>query len=439
MSDSKVIVFSCDAMVYEDILYLLETSPRFQELYAKGSGVKRVKTIYPSVTYPCHTTMSTGAYPNKHGVTNNAEFHPGQLKNVPWNWFADVVKCPDIFAAAKAAGKTTAAVFWPVTGNNKNIDYLVDEYWPQSAEDTKRDCYLRSGTSEELYRVAVEPYMEGLKIRSHPDTDDFLINCCCDIIKNYQPDLLMVHTGDVDHYRHKSGLFTPMVTKGVEDTERWFYQLMDATKEAGVYDKTNFFLISDHGQMEIVRSVKPNVLFAENGLMDIDENGNMTDWKAYCHSTGMSAQIRLKDPTDKEIWQKTYDLLKKMEYEGVYGISKVYTAEEIDELEHLNGEFSFVLETDGYSSFSEDWKRPIVAPLDITDYRFGRATHGHLPDKGPQPVFFAVGPDIKQGVYLERRPTVDEAPTYAKILGAEMPWADGVAIDEILISKEESF
>lgn len=437
MSDSKVIVFSCDAMVYEDILYLLETSPRFKELYAKGSGVKRVKTIYPSVTYPCHTTMSTGAYPNKHGVTNNSEFHPGQLKNVPWNWFADVVKCPDIFAAAKAAGKTTAAVFWPVTGNNQNIDYLVDEYWPQGPEDSKKDCYLRSGTTEELYRVAVEPYMEGLKIRSHPDTDDFLINCCCDIIKHYQPDLLMVHTGDVDAYRHKSGLFTPMVTKGVEDTERWFYQLMDAAKEAGIYEKTNFFLISDHGQMEIVRSVKPNVLFAENGLMDIDENGNMTDWKAYCHSTGMSAQIRLKDPSDREVWQKTYDLLKMMEYEGVYGISKVYTAEEIDELEHLNGEFSFVVETDGYSSFSEDWKRPIVAPLDITDYRFGRATHGHLPDKGPQPVFFAVGPDIKEGVYLERRPTVDEAPTYAKILGAEMPWADGVAIDEILVNGDQ--
>jgi hypothetical protein len=28
--------------------------------------------------------------------------------------------------------------------------------------------------------------------------------------------------------------------------------------------------------------------------------------------------------------------------------------------------------------------------------------------------------------------TIDEAPTYAKILGAEMPWADGSPIDEIL-------
>ena len=39
MAQSKVIVFSCDAMVYEDIEYLLETSPRFRELYKKGSIV----------------------------------------------------------------------------------------------------------------------------------------------------------------------------------------------------------------------------------------------------------------------------------------------------------------------------------------------------------------------------------------------------------------
>ena len=83
MSQSRVIVFSCDAMVYEDIKYLLETSPRFAELFKKGSMVKRTRTIYPSVTYPCHTSMSTGCYPNKHGVTNNNVFMPGVTQRDP--------------------------------------------------------------------------------------------------------------------------------------------------------------------------------------------------------------------------------------------------------------------------------------------------------------------------------------------------------------------
>ena len=91
-----------------------------------------------------------------------------------------------------------------------------------------------------------------------------------------------------------------------------------------------------------------------------------------------------------------------------------------------------MLETDGYTTFSEDWVRPMIKNLDVSDYRFGHATHGHNPDKGAQPVFVAYGPDIKKGVEIERRPIVDEAPTYAKILGVDMPWADGVPIDEIL-------
>ena len=138
------------------------------------------------------------------------------------------------------------------------------------------------------------------------------------------------------------------------------------------------------------------------------------------------------DPTDKETWQKTYDLLKWMRDEGIYGISEVYTTEEINEKEHLSGEFSFVIESDGYTSFAEDWKRPMVKQLDLTDYRYGKATHGHNPDKGPQPIFFGFGKDIKEGVLIERRPTVDEAPTYAKILGVEMPGVDGTPITEML-------
>ena len=138
-----------------------------------------------------------------------------------------------------------------------------------------------------------------------------------------------------------------------------------------------------------MRSVNPNVILADNGLIDVGPDGTLADWKAYCLSAGMSAQIILKDPSDREVYDRTYAVLKHMRDEGIYGIGEVYTAEE--------------------------------------------ATHGYYPDKGPQPVFIGYGPDIKPGVVLERRPTVDEAPTYARVLGVGMPWADGHAIDEFFV------
>ena len=82
--------------------------------------------------------------------------------------------------------------------------------------------------------------------------------------------------------------------------------------------------------------------------------------------------------------------------------------------------------------FGDNWRRPIVNTFDFSDYRYGRATHGYLPSKGPQPVLIAKGPDIKNGVVLEKARLIDLAPTFAKLLGADLPGADGTVINEIL-------
>ena len=125
-------------------------------------------------------------------------------------------------------------------------------------------------------------------------------------------------------------------------------------------------------------------------------------------------------------------MLLQMADEKLYGFESVFTREEVKDMYGLDGDFSFVLESDGYTSFSDSCKRPLVAQLDLTDFRFGRATHGYYPDLGPQPTLVAKGPSIKEGVVVDRRPIVDEAPTYAKILGADLSDAQGSPIVEIL-------
>ena len=113
------------------------------------------------------------------------------------------------------------------------------------------------------------------------------------------------------------------------------------------------------------------------------------------------------------------------------GIGQIFTEEEARRDYQLGGKFSFVVEGDDYTSFSNDWVRPLVKPLDNRNYRFGRASHGHLPEKGPQPTLIAFGPDIKPGVVLENARLVDEAPTFAHALGLTMENVDGRALTEL--------
>lgn len=429
----KLIILSHDAMVREDVDYLQQTEP-FRTLTADGAQVTHLRTIYPTVTYPAHTSIITGTYPEKHGVVSNEITAVGRMGS-PWRWFRDANHMPSLFTAAKAAGLSTASVYWPVTGNDPDIDYLVNEYWAQGPDDTLEAALRRSGTSDDVFTRAVAPHMElthGEGKPRHPYCDQFVIDIACSMIEEFRPDVLAIHPANVDNARHGNGLFNDAVIASLDNVARWTQQIIDATKRAGVFEQTDLVVLSDHGQLDVTRVCNPNVALAEHGLIRTDEDGNYLDSDAFCQSNAMSSYVYLKNPSNIALVDRVGDLLEEMRASGEYGISRVFSREEAAEEEHLYGGFSFVLETDGTTTFGNSWNRPICTSLIREDYRSGRATHGYHPDKGPQPVFIGYGPSFRKGAVLERRPIVDCAPTFAKLLGLEMPWAQGTAMTELL-------
>jgi predicted AlkP superfamily pyrophosphatase or phosphodiesterase len=418
----KLIVISVDAMVQED-LSCLKVLPNYGHYLAGGSEIKRIKTVYPSVTYPVHVSLLTGLWPEHHRLFSNTPLKPGVLP-LPWHWSHKTVKATDLFDYAKKEGLSTGSVFWPVTGNHPSIDYLIAEYWTQEDGESLRDNLVKLGSSPEMLQI-IDANMNTMVEQQYPEADNFVIGCSCDIIKKYKPDLMMLHVSILDTYRHQNGVFNDKVTKGIHEVDRMLGQVMSAVKETGSLEDTNLILVSDHGQIGITRIININVLFTDYGLIRVDDQGKVTDWDAYSIANGTCALIFLKDPLNYRIYEKTYNLLRYYCEEGLYGFNRVFTEPEIRAREHLGGDFSFVLETDGYTEFGPDWKRPIC--------QYGnKASHGYLPDKGPQPVFLAKGPGIKNGVTLEKANIIDEAPTFAKLLGLPMPKVDGIAIDDIL-------
>ncbi len=435
----RVLVFSVDAMVFEDLAYL-STKPNFQKYLSGGASVERIRSVYPTVTYANHVSMATGSYPDKTGVYSNYRFTIDS-KDDTWQWFRDSYPVKDIFNAAKEAGYTTGAVFWTTLGAHPDIDYLINEYWMPKKDDTLSSSFARAGSSPRMIKIIEqnahllpESYVKtGRKnFMIHPQVDEFLIACAADIIREYAPEVFFVHNGVMDDIRHKNGVFGPWINPALDIVDKHIGQLCEALEAAGVLQDTDIFLVSDHGQLDIKRTIKLNVLLADHGFIDVNEKGKCTDYRAYSMSNGMSTLVYLKDPDDRVTYDKVYRLLCQLRDEGIYGFNSVYTGEEIASLEHLEGKFSFAIESDGYTSFSDSCVRPLVAKLDLTDYRFGRATHGYLPDLGPQPTLVAKGPHIKEGVVVDRRPIVDEAPTYAHLLGADLSEAQGSPILELL-------
>ena len=320
-------------------------------------------------------------------------------------------------------------------GGNEFVDYLVPGLMGldiEGREDDALNVYKEFGLTpclEEVVEDALGKYGPSL---GHPEIDDFSTYIAAEIIRRHKPNLLLTHPGYIDSARHRSGVFSELVCKSLRDTDRWIGMLWDAVCDAGIEDSTDIVVLGDHGQINATRRINTNVFFADKGYIDVDRDGNMLDWRVCAHSTGFSSYVYLKDKSDEKLEEEIYVLLKEMAEENLYGFDQVLTRGEVKERYGLDGDFSFVLETDGFSTFANGWVRPTVAPLDISDYKMGKASHGYLPEKGPQPTFIAAGPSFKKGEIVEFGSILNHAPTYAAALGLELADSVGTKVSEIL-------
>lgn len=430
----KLFVLSMDAMVHEDVAYMM-TKPNFSKLFAKRAEVERVRSVFPAITYPAHATLATGCYPGKHGIYNNSSFNTLNDNVKRWHLFSDSVRVEDIFAAAKRAGCTTASVYWPTMGRNPNVDYLINEYFFFYPEEDSIEAFKRMGANEEALR-AVRENLDILYKRRNGlpggTFDGFTMACVCSLIRNVQPDVMLVHNSTPDSYRHRYGVFGEKVKEALDKTDVWLGDVIAAMQDAGVYEDTNFVLLSDHGQMDLVRRVKLNTLLVREGLIELGPDGSVYDWKAFAQSNAMSASVYLRDPENKPVYDRVYALLQRLVEEKTWGFTKIYATEEVKEKYGTYGPFSFMVATDGATAFSEGWTEPPLQEVDLNDYRLGRATHGYEPELGPQPIFLGRGPAFKEGAVLPNARLVDVAPTLAGVLGQTMPQADGRCLQELL-------
>ena len=132
----RLVVLSIDAMSDVDVPFA-RTLPHFARILDGAWG--SAQAIYPTVTYPNHTSQTTGRTAAGHGIYANEKVSPG-VRLPSWFWDARDIACPTIFDLAKEKGLTSASVGWPVTGWSRSIDIAVPEIWePRRSRADPRD------------------------------------------------------------------------------------------------------------------------------------------------------------------------------------------------------------------------------------------------------------------------------------------------------------
>jgi predicted AlkP superfamily pyrophosphatase or phosphodiesterase len=421
----RALVISIDGL---DARYLLRADeyglkiPTLRRLMREGV-VAPVIGVYPSVTYPSHTTIVTGATPARHGIVNNTLFEPPPMKPTgSWFWFARDIKADTLWDAAARRGLSVGLVSWPVsTGAG---DWNVPEIWspgksPFESRDTVREYARPRGLVEEVERADPELF----KNLTPDEGDDMRTRFAEYIIAHKRPQLMLVHLFDLDHFEHSYGPFTSQAFTTLEKVDGYIGRLLAAVERAGLLSETAVFIVSDHGFMAVSKTFNPLIVLEQAGLVktapDADGRRRIIEWRALPYISGGSCAIILRDNQDQEALRRVREAFRPYEQQGILRII------DRSELERLgtNPRAAFALEAaEGYA-FGGGLTGETITPS------LNRGTHGYLPTLPDyRASFIAAGAGIERKGKIGEIRMIDIGPTVARLLGLELRDAQGRAL-----------
>ena len=275
-----LVLISIDGLRPEFYLDTSWPAPMIQQMAREGVRAEGARGVYPSVTYPTHATIITGALPKRHGIHYNSPFEPdGETGR--WYWEAAAIRVPTLWDAVHAAGLSAANLSWPVSVGAP-VDWNLPEIWSvaegQTAIDALRKASAPDGLWEEIEREATGRLtMDNFDI-DWITRDDRAGDIAAYLLTTHRPALMTVHLLGVDHFQHEDGRDSPRVRRALSAVDSAISQIVEAAERVGLLEDTAFIITGDHGFFDVETRLAPNVWLVEAGLMTGDRDRG--DWQS---------------------------------------------------------------------------------------------------------------------------------------------------------------
>ncbi|WP_079701513.1 alkaline phosphatase family protein [Daejeonella lutea] len=410
-----VVLVSIDGFRPEFYLNEGWSTPNLKMLMNKGVYSKGVNSVFPSVTYPSHTTLVTGAYPKNHGILYNAQ---RDSPSGHWYFEEELITTETLWDAAKKAGLKTGAVMWPVT-----VGAPIDYNFPVRRADNDETLDQLSVTTpvvtpltliSDLKKAGI---ISGDKIQFLDKIDETTGNMSSYILKKYKPNLLAIHFLGADHAQHASGRDSKEAHHEVELIDLEIGKLLKTLSEIGIADSTTLIITGDHGFVDNSKSLSPNVWLSKMGVLTDNKN-----WQAKFAATGGSAFLYLKD---KSLGNKILIMLENLPAEE-RKLFRIINREQMDKVGADPEAFLALTMNEGIVS------NGAYKGMAVNEKKPGGA-HGHFPDFSQiQTGFIASGAGIGPHDEIKNMGIKDVAPIISRLLSLNFVSIDGVLPPHIL-------
>ncbi|MGL4760481.1 MAG: alkaline phosphatase family protein [Sarcina sp.] len=421
MSKKKFIIISFDAVDGNDLKFLSKL-PHFGKLIKRSSYSMEVESIYPSLTYPAHTSVVTGMLPKNHGVINNIKLQIQNCLSPDWFWKKSEIKCDTLFDLIKRNRLTCCSILWPVTCR-ANIKYNMPEVFPNKSWQSQTMVSALNGSIK--YQLALNNKYSSLRdgLRQ-PQLDNFSMNCFLETLSDYKVDVMFLHLTDVDTNRHKHGYNSKDAEYALRRHDSRLGDVITKLKTIEAYDDASIILLGDHSMKDAHSVIKLNKLFLDKYWIRLDKTNKKIDYhEVFCNFCDGSAYIYLKDKNNKSLLSKVENELKHFSENNLNCIKTIYNSKEAKEL-GADINCDFMLEAnDGYYFINDFLGDKVIEKVGT---KHDKATHGYKPSNYDNGTFFMVcDPRVKEDFNIGPMKIIDIAPTIAKLLDDSMLDVDG--------------
>lgn len=368
--DQYVIMLSMDGFRW-DYTDRVNT-PNFDKIAEIGVKAESLMASFPTKTFPNHYTISTGLYPDNHGIVNNTFYMPDrdemyQIRNRDMVEDGSIYEGEPIWVTAEKQGLKTASYFW--VGSEADVEGIQPGIW-------------KSYDGSVPYTDRIDSVISWLQLP-----------------ENNRPHLITWYVDEPDHLGHRYGPNSEKIDSMVIELDKLLGIYMNKLSKLDIADNINVIVLSDHGMEEISteRAYSLKDLIPDN-----------IDYEAYGGNPVYSIW------TDSVFIDTIHSIINSNEHLKCYRLNEI--PENLNYDSHERRGDLIVIADSSYSIF----RRSLPKNKGIG------GTHGYQPqNKNMDAIFYAYGPAFKKGYKMKRFQNIHIYPLIAHILELETPKIDG--------------
>jgi phosphonoacetate hydrolase len=225
--------------------------PHLARLLDAGTGLAHgAMASLPSVTLANHTTIQTGVHPGHHGILHNAWYDRARgeqvVTNSPatWPWAMQTLS-PDVETIHQAVHRAFPGA--------RTVS--INEPCDVGADESTFEVLRTGGTLARPPRADELPFATERFVRPEKSyeissrIDHTGLTQALDVWEGggTPPRYCFVNFTLTDAAFHHSGPYAEIARASVHDSDARLGRILEAVERAGVWDRTAFFLVADHG------------------------------------------------------------------------------------------------------------------------------------------------------------------------------------------------